>query len=91
MTTIQIDYENHGEEFWTAAHSLDSRTWTEHLRPAVDALGKLAGQVDLYHDSDDEVETTATEDEIIAVASTLPGWDTGPSHARRPVLIDAAL
>lgn len=92
MITIKIDFKNDGEAFWGAARTLDPRAWNEPYREAARALRALAGDArDGGSDRCDEVETSATEEQIRAVAETLPGWadPAAPSYARHPIVIEA--
>jgi hypothetical protein len=90
MTMIKIDYENNAEAWWQAASEIDSRTWGEPYREAAKALRRLAGGRDPEHDSLDEVETSATEAQIVAVAKSLPGWadPEAPEYAPNPIVIE---
>jgi hypothetical protein len=90
-TTIKVDYENNNTDgaFFEACTKLDYRTWREPLQEAVKALRHLGHRDDTFGEVEDEVETTATPEQILTVASTLPGWtaEDAPDYAPHPIMI----
>lgn len=79
-TRIVADQENGDETWWDAA-----RADAEEQTPAVAAL---FARIDAATDDPSGVCCRAQDAEaLIEWASTLPGWDDGPEHARNPLLV----
>jgi len=69
---IVVDEECHAEEWWDAAQ--------DHVGPYREAVQALVRE--------DRVEVDADQrDQLLSWAKSLPGWATGPAHARRPLIV----
>lgn len=70
---IAVDYECNAEPWWDAARAGKAPAV---VRPLLSTRGP------------DEIMVSRDEAAaVLAWASSLPGWDDGPAHARRPLVI----
>jgi hypothetical protein len=77
-TRISIDWENNAETWWDAAR--------EAASTAPDVIRPLLGGRNVS-----DVSVSASDlPTVLAWCSSLPGWEDGPAHARRPLVWNEA-
>lgn len=85
MTTsviARVDFENNAEEFWAAF-----REQVETL----DQYGELAATCySLLRCNEVELTDANAVSEFDAFVTKLPGWESGPEHARTAIVFEAA-